>query len=334
MEPVSVVVSMRNSATTIAACLEGLAMQQYPIAEIIVFDNGSTDDSVAIAEEIVARWPSLVRIIRRDSNGALATSYNDGAEMAVADLVVFCHSDGAFPSNGELEKLTEPLRRDPSVIAVYPNILTPREIWNRFSFWQKSLFARRVELIDPSMCGKFDCIRKSVYLAVGGLNMARFTATCGYGGEDSDLNFRLAKAGRVVASEACVIHVHGLSASFGLKDLFSARKLFARTYGKILMFQGINPASRGTLLFFVRPTLAALPFLCPPWTLLAGVMMQLLFSLATSWNMYTSRNTLLNRRILLLPFVDVALIYYETFWFLEGLVTRSADARDERVPCP
>jgi hypothetical protein len=42
--------------------------------------------------------------------------------------------------------------------------------------------------------------------------------------------------------------------------------------------------------------------------------------------MYTTRCTLLDGRILLVPFVDVALLYYESCWFIEGLLTPPADA--------
>jgi hypothetical protein len=64
--------------------------------------------------------------------------------------------------------------------------------------------------------------------------------------------------------------------------------------------------------------------------LLAGIGMQFFFSLANSWKMYTSRNTLFNPRVLLVPFVDAMLVYYETFWFIEGLLTPSADAQEFR----
>ncbi|MFA7054538.1 MAG: glycosyltransferase, partial [Kiritimatiellia bacterium] len=55
--PVSIVMSMRNSSSTIIPCLEGLAAQEYPIAEIIVFDNVSKDDSVEKVEAFAKQCP-------------------------------------------------------------------------------------------------------------------------------------------------------------------------------------------------------------------------------------------------------------------------------------
>ena len=326
--PVTIIVTGRNSASTIEPCLEGLASQEYPIDEIIVFDNGSTDDSVARVEAFAARSRVPVRLERRTSAGGICTSYNDGANMTSSPLLILVHSDGAFPSPHELEKLVAPVADNPDVVASYPGLLMPAENWERFPFWQKCNFARDVGRVSFSMCGLFDCVRKSVYLEAGGYDARRFTTTCGYGGEDGDAHFRFAKRGRAVKSDARVIHLHDLSGSYGLGTLFVRRKLLARTYGKVIRFQGLFPI-RPKVLFFVKPALAVFPWLFPLYTFLPGLALQLAFSLANSWKMYTSRSTLLDPRILLLPFVDVAFIYYEAFWFFEGLITRATDEQTQ-----
>jgi len=322
--PVSVIVAMRNASTTILSCLESLAAQIYPIAEIIVVDNVSTDDSVELVESFARRCPVPLRLIRQTANGGLATSYNTGAAMAIAPLLVLMHSDGTFPTHQELAKLAAPLCDEPSIVASYPKLLMPREVWNRFPFWQKHLFARALCREIHSMCGKFDCIRKDVFLRVGGYDTQRFTATCGYGGEDADACHRIARMGQIARTDAQVIHLHDLSAGYGLRALLTTRKMLARTYAKVLLFQGFQPTT-GKISFFIRPALAIFPMI--PHLFWMGLGLLVVFSLANSWKMYTTRITLLNPCILLVPFVDAALVYYETFWFIEGLLTPPADAR-------
>jgi len=322
--PVSIVMSMRNSSSTIIPCLEGLASQAYPISEIIVIDNVSSDDCADKVETFARQCQIPVRLIRQTVDGGIGNSYNSGAALATSPLLILVHSDGGFPSPHEVEKLAAPLCQDPEVVAAYPKLLMPRDVWERFPYWQKCLFARAVDLEVPSMCGKFDCIRRDVFLSVGGYDTKRFTANCGYGGEDADAHSRIARAGRIVPTEARVIHLHNLSKDFGLRALFVTRKLLARTYSKVLRFQGLRPTV-GKLLFFVRPALALIPLI--PHLFWPGVALLFAFSLANSWRMYTTRSTLLNARILLLPLVDAALVYHETFWFIEGLLTPPADAK-------
>lgn len=314
--PVTLVVSMRNSATTIAECLQGLAAQDYPIAEILLFDNVSTDTSVAQAKAFLATSPVPIRLIEQTVNGGLALSYNTGAERAATEWVVFVHSDSVLPTPHELGRLVRAARAVPGGVGASPIITIPLDVWARFPFWQKLLFAKVAGKAYACMCGKFDCIRRETFLKIGGLDRKRFTSTCGYGGEDADLNWRLSKQGSVANSSAKVIHLHDFSGRYPLSSLFATRKLLARTYGKILQFQGLRPL-RHKLPFFAKPLLALLP-LPPLW---------LLFSLVNSWRMYSQRSAALNWRILLVPWIDAALIYYEAFWFVEGLFAPPADAQ-------
>jgi len=322
--PVSVIVAMRNSETTIVACLEGLIAQEYPIREIIVLDNVSTDGSVGLVEDFARSSPIALRLIRQSVNGGLTTSYNLGAELAASALLVFVHSDSMLPSTNELGRLVGPLLSDSQVVAAYPILMMPQDVWERFPFWQKYLFARVALTEKPSMCGKFDCIRKEAYQRVGRHNTKRFTVSCGYGGEDSDLHARLIKAGKIVGTSARVIHLHDLSGDYGLRSLFGTRKMLARTYGKILVFQGVRPVVEKLPLLF-KPMLACFLFApIPMWGIAGGY---LLFSLLHSMRLYASPLTRMNVRILLVPLIDMALIFYETFWFIEGLLTSPADVK-------
>jgi len=290
-------------------------------------DNKSKDDSVALVEEYVCRCPVPLRLIKQAVDGGLTTSYNTGATLAVSPLMIFAHSDGAFPSRQELRKLVEPLLGDDKVLASYSELLMPEEVWQRYPFWEKFLFVRAVGRRVPTMCGKFDCIRKEAFWGAGGHNTVRFTATCGYGGEDSDLYHRLTLLGPVVKSDAQVIHLHDISGAYSLRSLFLTRKLLARTYAKILKFQGVKLVLE-SLLLFARPALAVLPLV--PHLHVLGALFLILYSALNSRPMYTHRSTLSDWRILAVPVLDICLVYYETFWFIESLLTPSEDAKAKR----
>lgn len=83
---VSVVVAARDSGSTLAACLRALASQDYPHLEIIVVDDGSKDDTAAVAEAGGAR------VIRTPPVGA-SVARNLGIESARGDVVAFTDGD-------------------------------------------------------------------------------------------------------------------------------------------------------------------------------------------------------------------------------------------------
>ena len=95
--PVTIIVSGRNSSSTLRSCLESLAGQDYPIDEILCFDNRSTDDSREIANEVAAASTVPIRIIDGGDGGTLSSAYNKGAQMTKSDIIVLCHSDCMIP---------------------------------------------------------------------------------------------------------------------------------------------------------------------------------------------------------------------------------------------
>ena len=84
---VSVIVCSYNGGKTLAACLESLGKLNYPRYEIILVDDGSTDDTAEIAE----RFPN-VRYIHQTNHG-LSFARNTGARAAKGEVLAYTDSD-------------------------------------------------------------------------------------------------------------------------------------------------------------------------------------------------------------------------------------------------
>ncbi|CAN5491107.1 hypothetical protein BH18VER1_BH18VER1_11380 [soil metagenome] len=84
---VSVIVCSYNGAKTLAACLDSLSKIDYLPYEIILVDDGSTDDTPGIA----ARFPQ-VRYIRQTNHG-LSHARNTGAAAARGEVFAYTDSD-------------------------------------------------------------------------------------------------------------------------------------------------------------------------------------------------------------------------------------------------
>jgi len=86
---VSVVVCTHDGAATLNKCLSGLARVHYPHFEVVVVDDGSTDDS----HQVAAAYG--VRLIRTENRG-LSAARNTGAEAACGEIVAYLDDD-AWP---------------------------------------------------------------------------------------------------------------------------------------------------------------------------------------------------------------------------------------------
>jgi glycosyltransferase involved in cell wall biosynthesis len=87
----SVVVCAYNAAGTLEECLSELCKSDYPDLEIVVVDDGSTDETA----ELAARF-HRVRLVRVDHSG-LSAARNAGCEVAAGEIVAYLDAD-AFPS--------------------------------------------------------------------------------------------------------------------------------------------------------------------------------------------------------------------------------------------
>lgn len=89
----SVVIPCLNAADTLAAQLEALANERWNHPwEVIVADNGSTDDSLTIVETYKPRIPNL-RVVDASQRKGQPHALNTGAASATGDSVVFCDAD-------------------------------------------------------------------------------------------------------------------------------------------------------------------------------------------------------------------------------------------------
>lgn len=89
----SIIIPCRNAARTIDETLQALATQHWPGAwEVIVADNGSTDDLTKIVAKHIPRIPCL-RLI--DASGRRGASYarNVGVKASTGEGILFCDAD-------------------------------------------------------------------------------------------------------------------------------------------------------------------------------------------------------------------------------------------------
>jgi len=198
---VSVVIPAYNAARTIGeAVAHSLSQTKGSLqVELIVVDDGSTDDTAAVAESAGAT-------VIRQRNAGPAAARNRGWESATGTFICFTDSD-CIPTAGWLENLLDGFT-DSQVGAVAGSY----EIANPSSWlarWvQQEVMERHKRM--PSFIRAFGsynvAIPRHVLQATGGFDPVYRRAS----GEDNDLSYRIIKKGWRIAfrPQAKVAHFH------------------------------------------------------------------------------------------------------------------------------
>lgn len=106
---VSVVIPCYNSARFLKDCIDSALSQTYPSIEIIVVDDGSTDNS----QEVLHSYNGSIRVISQ-VNAGVSAARNTGIGAAKGDFVVMLDADDTMDPNC-IETRMVPMLADPQV---------------------------------------------------------------------------------------------------------------------------------------------------------------------------------------------------------------------------
>ncbi|MFD5833032.1 glycosyltransferase [Streptomyces collinus] len=198
--PVTVLVPAYNEEAGIGSTLRSLLDSTHRQLQVIVIDDGSTDRTADIAENMGDARVEVVRQI----NAGKAAALNRGLAHARYDIVVMVDADTVFEPDA-VERIVQPLAH-PAVGAVSGNT----KVGNRRSLlarWQHleyvfgfNLDRRMFEVLEcmPTVPGAIGAFRRDAVIGVGGVSEDTLA-------EDTDLTMALWRSGwRVLYEESAV----------------------------------------------------------------------------------------------------------------------------------
>lgn len=225
---VSVIIVTWNSIQYLSGCLDALAAQVFKDFEVVLIDNGSTDDCLGV----VNNYTSLlkIRLERLGENKGFAAANNLGGRLARGQWLALLNTD-AFPEPDWLEKLLAAAGNDPVFSFFASRQLQTNAshlldgagdafhvsgvAWRRYAGWPSSQFGLKMqEVFSP--CAAAALYPRQAFLDVGGFDEDFFSYH-----EDVDLGFRLRLQGfRCLYVPEAVVHHIG-SASYGKASAFA-----------------------------------------------------------------------------------------------------------------
>jgi len=185
-----------NAERFIAACIEGILAQSYPISEVLIIDDGSSDKT----SEIANRYP--VRIIRHEKNLGLSSSRNTAIKHARGEYIASVDAD-VVADKYWLEYLIMIFDDDTVGGAdgrlLEANGLTAVDRWRQVNLIQH--WGKHKKINPPALAGCNTLYRKRCLDEVGGYNDKKFRNYH----EDIDLSWRVKLSYKLIYEPRAIV---------------------------------------------------------------------------------------------------------------------------------
>lgn len=271
-----VVVPAHNEGEGIVPTLQALLAQEWEGLDILVVNDGSTDDT----EAVVARFPGARQVIQRPNQG-LARSIGAGLEALEAsgvEIGIVLHADCVPQGTGWVKAMLAPFS-DPKVGAVvsarklasapkgserFFDAVAPQDYPNPEGRDREILFFR----------DKCDAYRLSALKELGGFDTRAFYVA----GEDTDLSIRMRARGyRILQSGSALVVIGFSSHQRSLKRVFKKALQYGGAQAVLWRrhrYDGLKARAYAAG-FLALAALAASPLPFASWLLLTPVLLML-----------------------------------------------------------
>ena len=204
---VTLLVAARNEAPVIAATLHGLVAQDYaeglePRFDVLMVDDGSTDDTGALARAVAAQHPERLRVIRRepgDGPSTKAAALSHAHPHVRGEVIAVVDADATLAPDF-VTRVMQAWQRDGDAVAIQAQ----RRAHNRHHGWYAAAQDEELLMDMASQCGRWATdgtaelrgngmfVRRDALERLGGWSDAALT-------EDLELSTRLVTAGERIA---------------------------------------------------------------------------------------------------------------------------------------
>ncbi len=214
---ISVIIPLYNKKAIVSRSIQSVLGQSYQDLELIVVDDGSTDDSVAVVEQIK---DERIRLIRQE-NGGPSKARNTGAKHARGEWIVFLDADDEL-AEGALEHLMAMTQLHPTANIIDGSFCVRNTSKDALTIYQdstvidnnyKAFFYRETLPSTGHTLFKDDLIKSHPYNEI----IRRY--------EDVEMIMRILKAATIVTTSRIIFYVNANYSSAS-----SARKTIKEDY--------------------------------------------------------------------------------------------------------
>ncbi len=169
---ISVIMGIYNCESTLNDALDCIVNQSYNNWEVIMCDDGSTDETAKIAEKYVEKYPDKFVLLRNKRNLGLNKTLNNCLKVAKGNYIARMDGDDLC-SEKRFEKEIEILNQHPEIAIVS----TDMEFFDEKGVWGKTYVLKYPQKKDflksTQFCHAACMVRKEAYQAVEGYSVAK-----------------------------------------------------------------------------------------------------------------------------------------------------------------
>ncbi len=214
---ISIIIPVYNDPDGIEDTLNSLVSQDYPMDnfEIIVADNGSTDDTVNIINKFVSRYPALVHLVVEDKIQSSYAARNRGIESSRGSVIAFIDAD-MFVNIDWLIKIDQSFKKYKwdylaCAVDIYLKNKSIYGLYNKITGFPIEKYINEGHYA-PTCCL---VVRKRIFEELG-LFDSRLI-----GGGDSEFGTRVYQSGSKLYFDPAIVMMHPARSSFkGLFDKY------------------------------------------------------------------------------------------------------------------
>lgn len=189
---IDVIIPCYNAAQTLVRAVQSV-LNQPELGTLWLIDDASSDNTLALAEQLQAQLPEKIRVESMPKNGGVAKARNWGALQSQANLIAFLDADDAYePKALQVAQAIFDFRPETSVVRLD---LKPVGIASRYTDHPNFDYAWQHMRMT---CGGNVVFRRAFFLACGGFPQHQLFRELG--GEDGALGIATTKISTVATA--------------------------------------------------------------------------------------------------------------------------------------
>lgn len=162
MPQLSIIIPVYNAEKFITRCIDSILSQSFTDYELLLIDDGSTEESGAICDEYAAK-DARIRVFHKE-NGGVSSARNLGLDKATGDYILFADADDYYYNRNVLQELSAAIEQNPLCELLYfPGGILEENGEAYQDFYKSQIYKTAWDLCEEQCCKRRCLVFGAIY---------------------------------------------------------------------------------------------------------------------------------------------------------------------------